>query len=71
MNQVFAVREVCEKYLANGKDVFWCGERTEPNSHVIPVRSPHYVGIHIHACVCVYIYIYNMCVCTMQVKCIA
>ena len=22
-NQVFAVRQVCEKYLANGKDVFW------------------------------------------------
>ena len=21
--QVFAVRQVCEKYLANGKDVFW------------------------------------------------
>ena len=21
--QVFAVRHVCEKYLANGKDVFW------------------------------------------------
>ena len=23
MNQVFAVRQVCEKYLANWKDVFW------------------------------------------------
>ena len=23
MNQVFAVRHVCEKYLANGKEVFW------------------------------------------------
>ena len=23
MNQVFAGRQVCEKYLANGKDVFW------------------------------------------------
>ena len=23
MDQVFAVRLVCEKYLANGKDVFW------------------------------------------------
>ena len=23
MNQVFAVSQVCEKYLANGKDVFW------------------------------------------------
>ena len=23
MNQVFAVRQVCEKDLANGKDVFW------------------------------------------------
>ena len=23
MDQVFAVREMCEKYLANGKDVFW------------------------------------------------
>ena len=23
MDQVFAVRHVCEKYLANGKDVFW------------------------------------------------
>ena len=23
MDQVFAVRRVCEKYLANGKDVFW------------------------------------------------
>ena len=23
MNQVFAVRQVCEKHLANGKDVFW------------------------------------------------
>ena len=22
MDQVFAVRQVCEKYLANGKDVF-------------------------------------------------
>ena len=22
MNKVFAVRQVCEKYLANGKDVF-------------------------------------------------
>ena len=23
MDQVFAVRQVCEKYLANMKDVFW------------------------------------------------
>ena len=23
MDQVFAVRQVCEKYLANVKDVFW------------------------------------------------
>ena len=23
MDQVFAVRQVCEKYLANGKDEFW------------------------------------------------
>ena len=23
MDLVFAVRQVCEKYLANGKDVFW------------------------------------------------
>ena len=23
MDQVFAVRQVCEKYLANGKYVFW------------------------------------------------
>ena len=23
MDQVFAVRQVCETYLANGKDVFW------------------------------------------------
>ena len=23
MDQAFAVRQVCEKYLANGKDVFW------------------------------------------------
>ena len=23
MDQVFAVIQVCEKYLANGKDVFW------------------------------------------------
>ena len=23
MDQVFAVRHVCEKYLENGKDVFW------------------------------------------------
>ena len=23
MDQVFAVRQACEKYLANGKDVFW------------------------------------------------
>ena len=23
MDQVFAVRQVCEKYLANEKDVFW------------------------------------------------
>ena len=23
MDQVFAVRQVCEKYLANAKDVFW------------------------------------------------
>ena len=23
MDQVFAVRQVCEKYLINGKDVFW------------------------------------------------
>ena len=22
-DQVFAVRQVCEKYLANGKDIFW------------------------------------------------
>ena len=22
-DQVFAIRQVCEKYLANGKDVFW------------------------------------------------
>ena len=23
MEQMFAVRQVCEKYLTNGKDVFW------------------------------------------------
>ena len=23
LQQVFAVRQVCEKYLPNGKDVFW------------------------------------------------
>ena len=23
MDQVFAIRQVCEKYPANGKDVFW------------------------------------------------
>ena len=23
MDQLFAVGQVCEKYLANGKDVFW------------------------------------------------
>ena len=23
MDKVFAVRQVCEKFLANGKDVFW------------------------------------------------
>ena len=23
MDRVFAVRQVCEQYLANGKDVFW------------------------------------------------
>ena len=23
IDQVFAVRQVCEKYLADGKDVFW------------------------------------------------
>ena len=23
IDQVFAVRQVCEKYIANGKDVFW------------------------------------------------
>ena len=23
MDQVFAVRQVCKKYLANRKDVFW------------------------------------------------
>ena len=23
MDQMFAVRQVCEKYLANGKDVVW------------------------------------------------
>ena len=23
MDEVFAVRQACEKYLANGKDVFW------------------------------------------------
>ena len=23
MGQVFAVRQVCEKHLANGKNVFW------------------------------------------------
>ena len=23
IDQVFAVRQVCEKFLANGKDVFW------------------------------------------------
>ena len=23
MDQVFAVRQVCEKYFANGRDVFW------------------------------------------------
>ena len=23
MDQLFAVRQVCEKYLANGKNIFW------------------------------------------------
>ena len=23
MDEVFAIRQLCEKYLANGKDVFW------------------------------------------------
>ena len=27
MDQVFAVRQVCEKYLANGKDVLWIWKR--------------------------------------------
>ena len=29
MGQVFAVRQVCEKYLANGKDVFWACKDSE------------------------------------------
>ena len=28
-DQVFAVRQVCEKYLANGKDVFWAFNEVE------------------------------------------
>ena len=31
MDQVFAVRQVCEKYLANGKDVFWTCKDLEKN----------------------------------------
>ena len=23
MDQIFSVRQVCEEYIANGKDVFW------------------------------------------------
>ena len=23
MDEVFAIRQVCEKYVANGKDIFW------------------------------------------------
>ena len=35
MYQVFAVRQVCEKYLANGKDVFWAFMDLEKASDTI------------------------------------
>ena len=35
MDQVFAVRRVCEKYLANGKDVFWAFMDLEKAYHTI------------------------------------
>ena len=35
MDQVFAVRQVCEKYLANGKDVFWAFLDLENSNHTI------------------------------------
>ena len=28
-----------------------CGKRTDPHYHVIPMRSPQYVGINVHACI--------------------
>ena len=33
MDQVVAVRQVCEKYLANGKDVFWAFTRIIKRVH--------------------------------------
>ena len=35
MDQVFAVRQVCEKYLGNGKDVFWAFMDLEKASDTI------------------------------------
>ena len=39
MDQVFAVRQVCEKYLANGKDVFWTFMDLE--THIIHTIDHH------------------------------
>ena len=35
MDQVFAVRQVCDKYLANGKNVFWAFMDLEKASDTI------------------------------------
>ena len=35
MDQVFVVRQVCKKYLANGKDVFWAFMDLEKAYHTI------------------------------------
>ena len=39
MDQVFAVRHVCEKYLANGKDVFWAFIDLEKAYDTIDLRG--------------------------------
>ena len=47
MDQVFAIRQVCEKYLANGKDVFWAFMDLEKAYHTIDWHGMwHMLRVH-------------------------
>ena len=64
MDQVFAARQVCEKYLANGKDVFWAfygfGEGLRYDRIDVRIQIRSYRCAHTDTIVSVCAYRYDM-----------